>query len=184
MSTDLLLILIEKWQREYREPAMKIILKLLGFMLITFTVTAQAQTAGAPIAPSDRAVDIPLIEILEAASQLRADGLPTRRMLEGGIFSINVRHIQGAETALQHARISEVWVVREGMAVLSTGGTIVNPVAGAGPGDLRGSAIEGGEERIIKAGDIVYIPVGIPHGIKESESVVYLNIRFELRETE
>jgi mannose-6-phosphate isomerase-like protein (cupin superfamily) len=152
--------------------------------LINFTVTAQAQTAGAPIAPSDRAVDIPLIEILQAASQLRDNGLATRRVLEGGIFSINVRHIQGAETALQHGRITEVWVVREGMAVLSTGGTIVDAETGASPGDLRGSAIEGGVERIIKAGDIVYIPAGIPHGIKESESVVYLNIRFELRATE
>ena len=119
---------------------------------------------------------------MEAASQLRDNGLATNRLLEGGIFSINVRHIQGAETALQHGSITEVWVVREGLAVLSTGGTIVDREAGAGPGDFRGSAVEGGVERIIKAGDLVYIPAGVPHGIKETESIVYLNIRFELRE--
>ena len=88
------------------------------------------------------------------------------------------------QTALQHGRITEVWVVREGMAVLSTGRRIVDAVAGSGPGDFRGSAIEGGVERIIKAGDLVYIPTGVPHGIKETESIVYLNIRFELREAE
>ncbi len=162
---------------------MKILPQALCVLLLSSTL-AQAQTAGAPPAPTERAADIPLIEILEAASQLRDNGLATNRLLEGGIFSINVRHIQGAETALQHGRITEVWVVREGIAVLSTGGRIVDSVAGAGPGDFRGSAIEGGVERTIKAGDLVYIPTGVPHGIKETESIVYLNIRFELREAD
>ena len=152
-------------------------------MMLLYSSSVLAQTAGAPPAPTDEAADIPLLEILQAASQLRDNGLATKRLLEGGIFSINVRHIQGAETALQHGQISEVWVVREGIALLSTGGTIVDAEAGAGPGDLRGSAIAGGEERIIKAGDLVFIPPGVPHGIKETESIVYLNIRFELRDT-
>lgn len=151
------------------------------FLFVSIPMT-YAQTAGAPVAPSDRAVDIALIEMLEAADKLRADGLATKRLLEGGIFSINVRHIEGAETALQHGRITEVWVVREGIAVLATGGSIVDAEAGAGPGDYRGSSIDGGEERTIKAGDLVFIPAGVPHGIKETESIVYLNIRFELRE--
>jgi len=160
---------------------MKNSLPLLGLLLL-FSMQGYGQTANAPPAPVDEAADIPLIEILEAASQLRNNGLATNRLLEGGIFSINVRHIQGAETALQHGSISEVWVVREGLAVLATGGTIVDAVAGAGPGDFSGSSIEGGVERTIKAGDLVYIPTGVPHGIKETESIVYLNIRFELRD--
>lgn len=160
---------------------MKRLAEVLG-VLFFFCSAAHAQTADAPIAPTGQAADIPLIEILEAASQLRDNGLATNRLLEGGIFSINVRHIQGAETALQHGRITEVWVIREGIAVLSTGGRIVDAEAGVEPGDYRGSAIEGGVERIIKAGDLVYIPTGVPHGIKETESIVYLNIRFELRD--
>ena len=157
-------------------------LKLILCVLFLHSTIGNAQTTNAPPAPADQAADIPLIEILEAASQLRDNGLATNRLLEGGIFSINVRHIQGAETALQRGSITEVWVVREGLAVLSTGGTIVDREAGAGPGDFRGSAVEGGVERTIKAGDLVYIPTGVPHGIKETESIVYLNIRFELRE--
>jgi len=141
-----------------------------------------AQTDNAPPAPDDRAVDIPLEELLLAASQLRDNGLATNRVLEGGIFSINVRHIQGVETVLQHGRITEVWVVREGIGTVVTGGEILNPEAGAGPGDFRGSGIEGGDERVVKAGDLVFIPPGVPHHIKETESIVYLNIRFELRD--
>ena len=143
-----------------------------------------AQTAGAPLAPSDKAVDFSLAELEAAAAKLAVDGLATRRMLEGGIFSINVRHIEGAETALQHGRITEVWVVREGSGILATGGRMVNQEAGAGPGEFRGTAIEGGDERLIQAGDVVFIPPGIPHGIKETTSITYLNIRFELRDAD
>ncbi|NKB32830.1 MAG: hypothetical protein GKR91_07000 [Pseudomonadales bacterium] len=152
------------------------------FIFVLTSSISHAQTANAPLAPSDHSIDIPLEELLLAASQLRDNGLNTNRVLEGGIFSINVRHIQGPETILQHGRITEVWVVREGIGTVVTGGTIVDAEAGAGPGDFRGSAIEGGDERVIKAGDLVFIPTGVPHGIKETESIVYLNIRFELRD--
>ncbi len=140
-----------------------------------------AQTAGAPPAPKDRAVDFSSSALDAAARDLVAKGLITQRVLEGGAFSINVRHIAGAETALSHGVISEVWVVREGSGTLATGGTLVNPTPGTGPGELRGSAVQGGVERVIKAGDIVFVPPGVPHGIKASAGITYMNIRFETR---
>jgi mannose-6-phosphate isomerase-like protein (cupin superfamily) len=103
-------------------------------------------------------------------------------VLEGGVFSINVRHISGSETALQHGRITEVWVVRDGSGIVATGGTLVDAKPGAAAGEFSGSAIRGGVEREIKAGDLVFIPPGVPHGIKQSKSITYLNIRFEARE--
>jgi mannose-6-phosphate isomerase-like protein (cupin superfamily) len=136
-----------------------------------------AQTAGAPLAPKDSAVDMSLSELEVAAQHLKDAGIATKRMLEGGIFSVNVRHIQGAETALQHGRISEVWIIREGSGIVATGGELVDKEAGSGPGGFRGSAIRGGHERLIKAGDVAFVP----HGIKQTDSIVYLNIRFELR---
>jgi mannose-6-phosphate isomerase-like protein (cupin superfamily) len=143
---------------------------------------AAAQTAGAPAAPTDRAADITDERLDQAVRELIERKLITQRMLEGGIFSINVRHISGAETALQHGRITELWVVREGRGIVATGGTLVDRRAGDAPGEFRGTAIEGGAEREIKAGDLVFIPPGVPHGIKRAESITYLNIRFELRD--
>jgi mannose-6-phosphate isomerase-like protein (cupin superfamily) len=143
---------------------------------------ALAQTAGAPPAPKDKALDIPLATLEAVAKDITAKGLITQRVLEGGTFSVNVRHISGAETALQHGRITEVWVVREGSGVVATGGTLVDAKPGAAPGEFSGSAIRGGIERTIKAGDLVFIPPGVPHGIKQAQSITYLNIRFEARE--
>ena len=140
------------------------------------------QTDNAPPAPKDRAVDFPDAALDAAAKELVARNLITRRVLEGGTFSINVRHISGAETALSHRDITEVWVVRDGSGTVATGGTLVNPEPGNGPGELRGSAIQGGHERTIKAGDIIFIPPGVPHGIKQATSITYMNIRFQAKE--
>ena len=52
---------------------------------------------------------------------------------------------------------------------------------GAAPGEFSGSGIKGGVEREIKAGDLVFIPPGVPHGIKQSNAITYLNIRFEVK---
>ena len=74
-------------------------MKLIKCILMTvalLSTQALAQTAGAPLAPKYSAVDMPLAELAAAAQHLKDAGISTKRMLEGGIFSVNVRHIQGA----------------------------------------------------------------------------------------
>ena len=143
-------------------------------------VLGQALTVGLP-APHDRAVDFKLGELEAAGRELAAKGLITERILEGGTYSINVRHIASAETALVHGKITEVWVVREGSGTLATGGSLVDAKPGATAGEQSGSSIRGGVERLINAGDVIFIPPGVPHGIKQSKSITYLNIRFETK---
>jgi mannose-6-phosphate isomerase-like protein (cupin superfamily) len=155
---------------------------LCVFLIALSAAIASAQTAGAPPAPKDKAMDLPLASLEAVAKEITAKGLITQRVLEGGTYSINVRHISGSETALQHGRITEVWVVREGSGIVATGGTLVDAKPGAAAGEFSGSAIRGGVEREIKPGDLVFIPPGVPHGIKQSKSITYLNIRFEARE--
>jgi|KBSSwiStaDraftv2_1062776.scaffolds.fasta_scaffold236396_3 mannose-6-phosphate isomerase-like protein (cupin superfamily) len=151
-------------------------------VILLVSPLAAAQTAGAPPAPKDKAMDLTSAQLEAVAKEITAKGLITQRVLEGGVFSVNVRHISGSETALQHGRITEVWVVREGSGIVATGGTLIDPKPGATAGEFSGSAIRGGVEREIKAGDLVFIPPGVPHGIKQSSSITYLNIRFEARE--
>jgi len=159
-------------------------MKKLGLALVVLLASslASAQTAGAPPAPKDKAMDLTAAQLEAVAKEITAKGLITQRVLEGGVFSIKVRHISGSETALQHGRITEVWVVREGSGIVATGGTLVDSKPGSAPGEFSGSAIRGGVEREIKPGDLVFIPPGVPHGIKQSNSITYLNIRFEARE--
>ena len=131
-------------------------------------------------APLDRAVDFPTAEIDEIIAEMDAAGRVTTRLLEGGSYNVNIRRISNAETALMHPRTTDVYVVREGSGTLVTGGQIVDeqgePVEGT-----RGAAIRGGAERVIGVGDVIYIPAGVPHGIRDTEGITWFNIRFDTR---
>jgi mannose-6-phosphate isomerase-like protein (cupin superfamily) len=52
--------------------------------------------------------------------------------------------------------------------------------AGAGgPHDGSGTAVAGGRIQIVKAGDVILIPAGVPHHwVKVDEPIVYLDIKF------
>jgi mannose-6-phosphate isomerase-like protein (cupin superfamily) len=139
------------------------------------------QQTGTPIrmmAPTDRAVDFPLAEILAAFKEMDGKKIPTLRLIEGGKYNVNIRRLVGAESALIHQKTADVWVVQEGSGTLVTGGALVNARTNAS-GDQSGSGIRGGVERVIKTGDVVFIPAGVAHGVRESKSITWLNIRFD-----
>jgi mannose-6-phosphate isomerase-like protein (cupin superfamily) len=54
--------------------------------------------------------------------------------------------------------------------------------AGAGPGgphDGSGTAVAGGRIQVVKAGDVILVPAGVPHHwVKVDEPVVYLDIKY------
>ena len=107
-----------------------------------------------------------------------AENRPTVRFVEGGRFNINIRRIKNAETALRHPTTNDVYVVREGSGTLVTGGVMVDQDGQTVDGD-RAASIRGGEERTIGAGDLVFIPAGVPHGIKDTDGITWFNIRFD-----
>lgn len=61
-----------------------------------------------------------------------------------------------------HENDTDVVYFVEGTATLITGGT-VKDAKGSAPGEIRGTAVDGGERRNLKAGDVVTIPNGMPH---------------------
>ena len=131
-------------------------------------------------APADRAVDFPLSEIEATLKEMEADEQPTVRLVEGGSYNVNIRRLHAAEAARAHPRTTKVYVVREGSATLVTGGQIVD--GGGAPVDGEQLAtVRGGTERAIRAGDLVFIPAGVPHGIRDTDGITYFNIRFDTK---
>jgi len=133
-----------------------------------------AQTGGAQgaarvvrhTAPTDRALDIPQTALQAEFAEMAAKKLITTRLIEGGSYSLNTRRIVGAEPAQVHKSIIEFYFIREGTATLVTGGTIT------------GDQIRSGVERVVRPGDVVFIPPGVPHRIQDTAGVSYLNIHF------
>ena len=128
-------------------------------------------------APSDRAVRVSFAELNTIVGEMDSDQRTTVRLLEGGSYNVNIRRIRGGETALMHPRTTDVYVVREGSGTLVTGGRIVDD-QGRVVNAQRGAGITGGVEEQIGVGDVVFIPAGVPHGIRETDGITWFNIRF------
>jgi quercetin dioxygenase-like cupin family protein len=78
--------------------------------------------------------------------------------------------------AATHKLITHIIYVLEGSATYVTGGTLVDAKTVA-PNEIRGSAIEGGETHHLAKGEILIVPNGVPHQIKEVQGPF---IRYEV----
>ena len=61
-----------------------------------------------------------------------------------------------------HQDFADIFYVLEGRATLVTGGTVAGAKS-VGPGEKRGSSVEGGTRQQLRAGDVAHVPAGVPH---------------------
>ena len=114
---------------------------------------AKAASAGPAITHFDR----------ERVAAAFARGVP---LLEVEGYKVLASRRDGPGVAEVHDLETDVVYVLDGSAVVVTGGTVVDPTV-TEPGQVRGPAILGGEDRRIGKGDVVVIPAGVPHWFKE-----------------
>jgi mannose-6-phosphate isomerase-like protein (cupin superfamily) len=121
-------------------------------------------------APLDHAVDIPTEKLAEYIAKMKKEEIGVVRMLEGGLYNVNIRRDENVTEENYkpefHEDTIDVWVIQEGGGTLVTGGKLVD-----------GKHV-GGVERQIKVGDVIFIPAGIYHGVKNTKECTWLNIRF------
>jgi glc operon protein GlcG len=88
------------------------------------------------------------------------------RLVSGEGFHVDASHRGGPGEVEVHVRDTDIFYVQKGSADLVVGGQVSGEHSIA-DGELRGSAIEGGETHHIRAGDVVVIPHGVPHWFKK-----------------
>jgi mannose-6-phosphate isomerase-like protein (cupin superfamily) len=73
-------------------------------------------------------------------------------------------------------------VVESGEATLVVGGTVVDARTTA-PHEIRGPSIRGGEKVALGAGDVVHIPVKIPHQmlLESGKQITYFVVKIDAR---
>src|SRR5215204_4213112 len=129
---------------------------------------AEGRTVILEQAPKDHSIAIPTEKMAQHLKDMDAKKLQTLRMIEGGKYNVNIRRITAAETGLVHPITADLWVVLEGGGTLTTGGV------------LEKGKILGGQSRPIKAGDVVYVPSGLPHGVSGvNGNITWLNVRWD-----
>ena len=89
----------------------------------------------------------------------------------------------GPQPILQHGKKSDFMVIQEGEGTFMTGGELVNGKAGGeDAGDMRGDSIRNGVSRVLKPGDVMYVPAGVPHGFVETKDhVTFVMLRFDTK---
>ena len=135
-------------------------------------------------APTNKTVDWPAASVTAGFKEMVGKKLESQRILEGGAFNFNLRRETAAEEgAGTHGKKADLYLIRSGEATLTTDGELINPkAAGGNEGDVDGSGIRNGKSRLVRAGDVVFIPPGVPHQITAvNGEVQFLLFRWDTR---
>ena len=90
-------------------------------------------------------------------------------------------HRDATGTVEQHQGMTDYLVITSGQGTLVLGGDIVDREA-IGPGEYRGSSIEGGRRIPVEPGDQIDIPPNMPHHVivEEGKSITYLIVKINI----
>lgn len=141
----------------------------------------QGEARRDPPAPTDKVSSWTMAEMTAVAQELAANKGTTHRFFGEKNYNLEVRRLVGPQPILQHAKKSDFMVIQDGEGTFMSGGELVKGKAGGeDAGDMRGESIRGGASRVLKAGDVMFVPAGLPHGFVETrDHVTFIMIRFD-----
>ena len=116
---------------------------------------AAAGNGGSANGHRDGAAFFPAAEVAE---RFAAGGL----LLDTSAYKIDAGRREAPGEVEYHQHAVDVMHVVEGAATVVLGGEM-RDVREVGPGELRAAAIDGGERRDLRPGDVLAIPNGVPH---------------------
>lgn len=131
---------------------------VLPVSILSATVLFAADPAGFVVWKSSdlKALEKPLAAKMKGAPSVNQE------LGQYGNHRTLVNHREGKGEVEVHADWNDMFVVQTGEAELLIGGKVINGKT-TGPGEIRGTASEGAEKKMIAAGDIVHVPPGVPH---------------------
>ena len=135
-----------------------------------------------PKVPSDRVLIVSAADV--AISESRVPGAGTT-LYDGGTFgAAGLRRTNADEGPVIHKLFTEVYVIQKGSGTYVSGGSLEGPIEEhpGTPDAYFGKSIKGGVTHEVKAGDVVVVPVGVPHQFtKIHEPVAYINVKFQAK---
>jgi mannose-6-phosphate isomerase-like protein (cupin superfamily) len=134
-----------------------------------------------PSAPIAKAGYFSNSDLQNIWKDLEARQVLNKRVLEGGSHSINIRIVTPTDAPLIHANSLDIWLVGAGSATAVTGGELLDKKKRPNSDDVAGTSIKGGVEQSLKAGDVLYVPPGVPHGFKDIDGFRAFLIRFDTK---
>jgi len=147
----------------------------------TMTLWAGVAFGQAAPAPTGKAGYFANSDLQNIWKDLEARQVLNKRVLEGGSHSINIRIVRPTDAPLVHANSLDIWLVSAGSATAVTGGELLDSKKRPNSDDVAGTSIKGGVEQPLKAGDVLYVPPGVPHGFKDIQGFRAFLVRFDTK---
>lgn len=136
-------------------------MRILTAMFAAAIVLAQARAADPAGFVHWKAGELKNFE-RKLGPKVNAQKVASEQLGNFGNHSFMVAHRQGDGLAEVHEKQADIFVVISGEATLQVGGEVVDGKTTA-PNEIRGPSIRGGEKKQLGAGDLVHIPVRVPH---------------------
>jgi hypothetical protein len=154
----------------------------IGFVAYGQGQAGRGEVRNTP-APKDKAVSWTMAEMKAVDQELAASKELTHRFFGEKGYNMEVRRLTGPQPILQHGKKSDFMVIQDGEGTFMTGGELVNGKAGGeDQGDLRGESIRGGVSKVLKPGDVMFVPAGVPHGfVATKDHVTFVMVRFDTK---
>jgi mannose-6-phosphate isomerase-like protein (cupin superfamily) len=116
----------------------------------------------------------------ELAGKMSDKHVASETLASFGNHLTMLAHRDGDGEVEVHDKMADVFFVESGEATLILGGTVVggHPTT---PGETRGASIDGGEKKMLGAGDAVHIPAKVPHQmlVAKGKKVTYFVVKVE-----
>jgi mannose-6-phosphate isomerase-like protein (cupin superfamily) len=95
-----------------------------------------------------------------------------------GDHIVSISHREKSGFVEIHEKKADVMIVQSGTATLVVGGKGLN-LHRTEPNELQGTSIEGGTSIEVGPGDVIHIPVGVPHQylLKPGTQITYLLVK-------
>jgi len=158
-------------------------LVLFGLLMLTIgaaAIHAQQQQRRTP-APTEVKV-WPLEEQTQHAKELQATKMTNWPFFQEDKYNTELRNLAGKQPVLVHGKRVDFMIIRDGGGTFSYGGQLVDGKAGGGEGDMTGTSIKGGTTKVLKPGDVVFVPAGVPHYFSEiPDHVTEILVRWDVK---
>lgn len=150
----------------------------MGVMVLTAT-TALAQSGGVNTYSNTELHR--MAQKLESQESLRTTGSAgeTLEKYPGHFTMLTVRNASGG--AEVHEHYADIFFVVDGSATLITGGSVIDPKS-AGPGETRGTTVEGGTRKKLGKGDVVHISPNTPHQLTVAKGQTFTYFVVKVKE--
>lgn len=147
---------------------MRIAIPKIGMVLLMFCVTMAMTQTSAP--PANQTASVGAVKYF-SKDDVTASFSKGGTLVTESNYRVMTAHRTESGNVEVHRSYTDVFYIVQGSTNIVTGGKVIGQ-KDANPDEPRGDAIEGGETRRLSAGDVMVIPAGVPHWMKDVEGTL------------